>query len=238
MNLPGHLTGRLRIDRVTFRYRADGPLILNEVSIERSRGVMRWSDRRERKSVVNLLPRPGPPAAELCFDDHDLKGLDILSVRQQMGVVSQENKILAGRSTTSRPAFRPPTIRCGRRRVTQHRGRSADDGAAHVRLRGRRIQAGSRSAIDARPARKPALMISTRRPAADNKAHACDQSLNRLKATHPDRVDEPFVTIDLRRKRTRRPDRDLRFADEREGVVRPPHAPSGRVNREPRTQTA
>jgi ABC-type bacteriocin/lantibiotic exporter with double-glycine peptidase domain len=30
------------------------------------------------------------------FDDHDLKGLDILAVRQQLGVVSQENKILAG----------------------------------------------------------------------------------------------------------------------------------------------
>ena len=52
----------------------------------------------QRKStIVNLLLRFESPASGAVYlDDHDLKGLDILSVRQQMGVVSQENKILAG----------------------------------------------------------------------------------------------------------------------------------------------
>ncbi len=99
-NPPGHLTGRLRMERVTFRYRADGPLILNEVSIEANPGeciALVGPSGSGKSTIVNLLLRfESPSAGAIYLDDHDLKGLDILAVRQQMGVVSQENKILAG----------------------------------------------------------------------------------------------------------------------------------------------
>ena len=99
-NPPGRLTGRLRLDHVTFRYRQDGPLTLDDVSIEAEPGeciALVGPSGSGKSTIVNLLLRfESASSGAVYLDDHDLKGLDILAVRQQMGVVSQENKILAG----------------------------------------------------------------------------------------------------------------------------------------------
>jgi len=99
-NPPGRLTGRIRIEHATFRYRDDGPLTLDDVSIAAEPGeciALVGPSGSGKSTIVNLLLRfETPLSGAIYFDRHDLKGLDILAVRQQLGVVSQENRILAG----------------------------------------------------------------------------------------------------------------------------------------------
>ncbi len=99
-NPPGRLTGRIRLDHVTFRYRDDGPMTLDNVSIAAEPGeciALVGPSGSGKSTIVGLLLRfEAPLSGGVYFDDHDLKGLDILAVRQQLGVVSQETKILAG----------------------------------------------------------------------------------------------------------------------------------------------
>ncbi len=99
-NPPGRLTGRIRMDHVTFRYRDDGPMTLDNVSIAAEPGeciALVGPSGSGKSTIVGLMLRfELPISGGVYFDDHDLKGLDILAVRQQLGVVSQENKILAG----------------------------------------------------------------------------------------------------------------------------------------------
>jgi len=99
-NSPGVLTGKVRLDHVTFRYRDDGPLTLDDVTIEADAGeciALVGPSGSGKSTIINLLLRFEVPAAgAVYYDDHDLASLDVLAVRRQLGVVTQENKILAG----------------------------------------------------------------------------------------------------------------------------------------------
>jgi len=99
-NSPGLLSGKIRLDHVTFRYRDDGPLTLDDVTIEADAGeciALVGPSGSGKSTIINLLLRfEVPSAGAVYYDDHDLAGLDVLAVRRQLGVVTQENKILAG----------------------------------------------------------------------------------------------------------------------------------------------
>ena len=94
---PGRLSGRLSLDHVTFRYRQDGPLNLDDVCI--------WAEPGEFIALVGpsgsgkstifrlLLGFETPEAGAVKYDGQDLSGLDILAVRRQLGVVLQNGRI-------------------------------------------------------------------------------------------------------------------------------------------------
>jgi NHLM bacteriocin system ABC transporter ATP-binding protein len=97
---PGRLTGQLSLDHVTFRYREDGPLILDDVSIRAEPGefIALVGPSGSGKSTVfrMLLGFETPLAGTVYYDGQDLAGLDIQAVRRQLGVVLQNGRIGAG----------------------------------------------------------------------------------------------------------------------------------------------
>ncbi len=97
---PGRLTGRICLDRVTFRYRDDGPLILNDVTVEAYPGefIALVGPSGSGKSTVLrlLLGFETPQSGTVYYDSQDVSGIDITAVRRQLGVVLQNGRITAG----------------------------------------------------------------------------------------------------------------------------------------------
>ena len=97
---PGQLTGRFCLDRVTFRYRDDGPQILTDVTVEANPGefIALVGPSGSGKSTVLrlLLGFEQPQSGTVYFDGQDLSGLDVTALRRQLGVVLQNGHISAG----------------------------------------------------------------------------------------------------------------------------------------------
>ncbi len=94
---PGKLTGRITVDRVTFRYRQDGPLTLDDVSIHAEPGefIALVGGSGSGKSTIFrlLLGFETPEDGSIYYDGQELSGLDVDAVRRQLGVVLQNGRI-------------------------------------------------------------------------------------------------------------------------------------------------
>jgi ATP-binding cassette subfamily C protein len=97
---PGKLIGRITVDRVCFRYRQDGPLNLDKVSIHAEPGefIALVGGSGSGKSTIFrlLLGFETPEEGSIYYDGQDLSGLDVGAVRRQLGVVLQAGKMMAG----------------------------------------------------------------------------------------------------------------------------------------------
>lgn len=96
---PGKLIGRIVVDHVTFRYRSDGPLTLDDVSISAHPGefIALVGGSGSGKSTIFrlLLGFETPEAGTIYYDGQDLSGLDVDAVRRQLGVVLQGGQLTA-----------------------------------------------------------------------------------------------------------------------------------------------
>ncbi|MBW4620250.1 MAG: NHLP bacteriocin export ABC transporter permease/ATPase subunit [Cyanosarcina radialis HA8281-LM2] len=94
---PGRLLGGIKLDRVTFRYRSDGPLTLSEVTIAVAPGefiaLVGPSGSGKSTLIRLLLGFETPESGTIYYDGQDLSGLDISAVRRQLGVVLQNGRI-------------------------------------------------------------------------------------------------------------------------------------------------
>lgn len=97
---PGELLGGMSLERVCFRYHADGPLILEDVSVRIEPGAfvafVGPSGSGKSTALRLLLGFEQPQSGGVYFDDKALAGLDVYGVRRQIGVVLQNGKINAG----------------------------------------------------------------------------------------------------------------------------------------------
>jgi NHLM bacteriocin system ABC transporter ATP-binding protein len=97
---PGELRGHIEVSHVSFRHRADGPLILRDVNIQAKPGefIALLGPSGAGKSTVLrlLLGFDAPETGAIYFDQQDLATVDLTAVRAQMGVVLQSSKLLAG----------------------------------------------------------------------------------------------------------------------------------------------
>ncbi|NJO09955.1 MAG: NHLP bacteriocin export ABC transporter permease/ATPase subunit [Leptolyngbyaceae cyanobacterium SL_1_1] len=97
---PGKLSGALKVDRVSFRYQPDGPLILENVSFEAHPGefiaLVGPSGSGKSTAMRLLLGFDTPQAGNVYYDGQDLSGLDVVAVRRQFGVVLQTSRLSAG----------------------------------------------------------------------------------------------------------------------------------------------
>ncbi|MEM9120221.1 MAG: NHLP bacteriocin export ABC transporter permease/ATPase subunit [Cyanobacteria bacterium P01_F01_bin.56] len=97
---PGQLTGALKVDRVSFRYKADGPLILDNVSFAAKPGefiaLVGPSGSGKSTAMRLLLGFDTAEKGNVYFDGQDLSGLDVVAVRRQFGVVLQTSRLSAG----------------------------------------------------------------------------------------------------------------------------------------------
>ncbi|MHC5739344.1 NHLP bacteriocin export ABC transporter permease/ATPase subunit [Nostoc sp.] len=94
---PGRLSGRVVVDHVIFRYRDDGPLTLDDVSIHAEAGefIAFVGASGSGKSTLFrlLLGFDAPESGTIYYDGQDLAGLDIHAVRRQLGVVMQNSRL-------------------------------------------------------------------------------------------------------------------------------------------------
>lgn len=94
------LIGQIAVNNVFFRYSPDGPLILNDVSIQVLPGqfVAIVGDSGSGKSTLLrlLLGFDFPEEGSILYDSNDLTKIDLRGLRRQIGVVLQKGKILQG----------------------------------------------------------------------------------------------------------------------------------------------
>ena len=97
---PTRLNGHILLDHITFRYREDGPLILDDVTIEAQPGefiaIVGPSGSGKSTLFRLLLGFENPSAGTVFYDGQDLSGLNLQAVRRQFGVVLQNGRINAG----------------------------------------------------------------------------------------------------------------------------------------------
>jgi NHLM bacteriocin system ABC transporter ATP-binding protein len=97
---PGPLIGDIEIQHATFRYQADGPLILRDVSVRIQAGefVAFVGPSGSGKSTLLrlLLGFEALEGGAIFFDGQELGGLDVQAVRRQMGVVLQSGRLMSG----------------------------------------------------------------------------------------------------------------------------------------------
>ncbi|NEO13312.1 MAG: NHLP bacteriocin export ABC transporter permease/ATPase subunit [Moorea sp. SIO3F7] len=94
---PGRLSGQLKLDHVSFRYRKDSPLTLENITIQANPGefiALVGPSGSGKSTIIRLLL--GFETSEngtIYYDGQDLSGLDISAVRRQLGVVLQNGRI-------------------------------------------------------------------------------------------------------------------------------------------------
>lgn len=94
---PGKLIGKITVDHVTFCYRHDGLVTLDDVSISAEPGefiaLVGASGSGKSTLLRLLLGFETPQAGSVYYDGQDLSGLDVNAVRRQLGVVLQNGQL-------------------------------------------------------------------------------------------------------------------------------------------------
>lgn len=97
---PGTLRGEIELQHVSFRYQADGPAVLRDVSLRIRPGefVAFVGPSGSGKSTLLrlLLGFESPDAGGVSYDGQELTGLDVQAVRRQIGVVLQSGRLMSG----------------------------------------------------------------------------------------------------------------------------------------------
>ncbi|HSG39516.1 MAG TPA: NHLP bacteriocin export ABC transporter permease/ATPase subunit, partial [Thermoanaerobaculia bacterium] len=97
---PGELAGEIEFSHVSFRYQADGPTILDDVSFRAAPGefiaLVGPSGAGKSTCLRLTLGFEKPTSGSIYFDGQDLSGLAVQSVRRQIGVVLQTGRPMAG----------------------------------------------------------------------------------------------------------------------------------------------
>lgn len=97
---PGQLTGSIEVSHVSFRYKEDGPIILDDVSLQIREGeyvgLVGPSGSGKSTLLRVLLGFEKPGAGQVFYNGQALDKLDIRFVRKQLGVVLQDGKLMPG----------------------------------------------------------------------------------------------------------------------------------------------
>lgn len=97
---PKELNGNVSINDIDFRYEADGPLVLHNLSLEIESGefvaLVGQSGCGKSTLIRMMLGFETPEAGSILYDNQDLFNVDIREIRKQIGVVLQNSQIMQG----------------------------------------------------------------------------------------------------------------------------------------------
>lgn len=97
---PGPLSGAVELSRVTFRYNADGPGVLHDISLSVAAGecIAIVGPSASGKSTLSrlLLGFETPVSGAVLYDGMDLAHLDPGALRRQCGIVPQNGRLMPG----------------------------------------------------------------------------------------------------------------------------------------------
>ncbi|HEX2252405.1 MAG TPA: peptidase domain-containing ABC transporter [Thermoanaerobaculia bacterium] len=106
------LAGRITVEGVSFRYSTGSPLVIQDVSFEVEPGsfvALVGPSGAGKSTLANLLLGLYPPTAgRILYDGQDLATLDLTTVRQQLGIVTQQ-PYLFGTSIRDNVALADPS---------------------------------------------------------------------------------------------------------------------------------
>ena len=102
---PRVLTGSIEVSHVSFRYQADAPLVLQDVSMEINEGdyvaLVGTSGCGKSTLFRILLGFEKPEKGKVYYNGQDLAKADIRDVRRQLGVVLQNGQLMTGNILTN-----------------------------------------------------------------------------------------------------------------------------------------
>jgi ATP-binding cassette subfamily C protein len=111
---PGELSGGIEASHLAFRYAAGSPMVLRDISFRIRPGefVAFTGPSGSGKSTLLrlLLGFERPASGAIYYDGQDLAGLDVQEVRNQMGTVLQDGKLLPGDILTNIIGSAPLTV--------------------------------------------------------------------------------------------------------------------------------
>ncbi|HET7584235.1 MAG TPA: NHLP bacteriocin export ABC transporter permease/ATPase subunit [Gemmatimonadaceae bacterium] len=97
---PGDLSGDIEIQHATFRYQADGPPVLRDLTVHITPGeflaIVGPSGSGKSTILRLLLGFEHLETGSIYYDGRDIGGLDIRAVRRQIGVVLQGSRLMSG----------------------------------------------------------------------------------------------------------------------------------------------
>ena len=92
--------GRVKFEKVTFRYVGSSEPVLNNVSFEVQPGetvALLGATGSGKTTIINMLPRfYDPSAGKITIDGYDVRDVTLDSLRSQIGIVLQETTLFAG----------------------------------------------------------------------------------------------------------------------------------------------
>lgn len=97
---PKLLTGSIELSHVSFRYKEEGPLVLQDVSFQIDEGdyvgLVGTSGCGKSTLFRVLLGFEKPETGKVYYNGQDLSKVDIRAVRKQLGVVLQNGQLMSG----------------------------------------------------------------------------------------------------------------------------------------------
>jgi len=94
------LSGHMELNNISFRYRKDGPLVLDDIDLKIRPGeylaIVGKTGCGKSTLLRILLGFETPEAGDVYYDGYSLSSLDLRSLRQCIGVTLQDGKLMAG----------------------------------------------------------------------------------------------------------------------------------------------
>lgn len=98
--IPEQLSGKISISHVSFRYSKDGPMLLDDLTLDIAPGeylaIVGATGCGKSTLMRLMLGFEKPEQGAIYYDDHDLKSLSLRGLRRKIGTVLQHGQLISG----------------------------------------------------------------------------------------------------------------------------------------------